>query len=131
MNIQQQPEILKIVIEEVTDTFRVFHTNFELTALPGQQISRHELPPEAEWSPLASEAVQLPGVETVVLRPYGLGVHRGVAFEWEAISPSVKQLLLWVGNTFGVQPQPQSQAAKRTGRAINVEARVNVPAGLE
>ena len=69
MNSQQQPETLKIVVEEVTDTFRIFHTNFELTALPGQQISRHELPEEAEWSALASEVVELPGVETVVLRP--------------------------------------------------------------
>jgi len=44
----------------VSDSFRIFHTSFELTALPGQQISRHETPEEAEWSPLAMEAVQLP-----------------------------------------------------------------------
>src|SRR5579871_5505672 len=74
MNSQRQPETLKIVIEEVSDHFRVFNTNFELTALPGLQISRYELPEEAEWSALASEAVQLPGVETVMLRPYGLGI---------------------------------------------------------
>jgi hypothetical protein len=121
MNSQQQAETLKIVVEEVTDTFRIFHTNFELTALPGLQISRHETPEEGEWSALAMETVQLPGVEAVVLRPYGLGIHRAVAFEWEAISPTVKQLLLWVGNTFGVQPVPQPKTAQRTGRAVRVE----------
>lgn len=125
MNSQQQPEMLKIVIEEVSDTFRVFNTNFELTALPGQQISRHERPEEADWSALASEVVQLPGVETVVLRPYAIGIHKGVAFDWEVISPAVKQLLLWVGNTFGVQPpppQPQLQPTKRTGKVLQVDA---------
>ena len=45
-----------------SDTYRVFNTNYELTALPGLQISRHE-PPETEGSsPLAMEAVQIPGV---------------------------------------------------------------------
>lgn len=117
MNSQHQPDMLKIVIEEVTDSFRIFHTNFELTALPGQQISRYETLEEEEWSPLAMEVVQLPGVETVVLRPYGLGIYKGVAFDWDAISPGVKNILLWVGNTFGVQ---QSKPAKRTGRAVQV-----------
>jgi hypothetical protein len=122
MNNQQQPETLKIVVEEVTDTYRIFNTNYELTALPGLQISRHE-PPDAEgWSPLAMEAVQIPGVETVVLRPYALGIHRAVAFEWDAISPAVKQLLLWVGNTFGIQPLPQLKSTKRTGDPVRVEA---------
>ena len=122
MNSQQQPEMLRIVIEEVSDTFRVFNTNFELTALSGQQISRHELPEEEEWSALASEVVQLPGVETVVLRPYAIGIHKGVAFDWEAISPAVKQLLLWVGTTFGVRQQPQSKGTKRTSKVVQVEA---------
>jgi len=122
MNNQQPPETLKIVIEEVTDTYRVFNTNYELTALPGLQISRHE-PPEAEgWSPLAMEAVQIPGVETVVLRPYALGIHKAVAFEWDAISPAVKQLLLWVGNTFVTQPLPQAKQEKMAGKVVPVEA---------
>ena len=122
MNNQQLPETLKIVIEEITDTYRIFNTNYELTALPGVQISRHE-PAEAEgWSPLAMEAVQIPGVETVVLRPYALGIHRAVAFEWDAISPAVKQLLLWVGNTFGIQPLPQTKQRKMAGKTVPVEA---------
>jgi hypothetical protein len=122
MNSQRQPETLKIVVEEISDHFRVFNTNFELTALPGLQISRYELPEDAEWSALACEAVQLPGVETVMLRPYGLGIHKAVAFEWDAISPAVKQLLLWVGNTFGVESSQDSKPVKRTGKAVQVEA---------
>jgi hypothetical protein len=118
----QQLETLKIVIEEVSDHFRVFNTNFELTALPGLQISRYELSEEAEWSALAMEAVQLPGVETVMLRPYGLGIHKAVAFEWDSISPAVKQLLLWVGNTFGLESSQHSKPVKRTGKTVHVEA---------
>lgn len=120
MNSQPQPETLKIVIEEVSDSFRIFHTSFELTALSGQQISRHETPEEAEWSPLAMEAVQLPGVETVVLRPYGLGVHKAMAWDWERVAPPVKQLLLWVGNTFGALP-PQSKQVKPSHKTAQVE----------
>src|SRR5271157_2607350 len=92
MNSQQQPEMLKIVVETIDkeDACRVFHTNFELTSLVGQQVSRYEVPEEAEWSPLTIEAAQLPGVEQVLLRPYGLATHRATAFEWEVISPAVK-----------------------------------------
>jgi hypothetical protein len=81
MNSQQQPGTLRIVIEEVNDEFRIFHTNFELTALPRQQISRHEVPEEVDWSALASEAVQLDGVVTVILQPYSLGIYKGLAFD--------------------------------------------------
>jgi hypothetical protein len=122
MNNRQLPETLKIVIEEVTDTYRIFDTNYELTALPGLQISRHEPSETDAWSPLAMEAVQIPGVETVVLRPYALGIHKAVAFEWDAISPAVKQLLLWVGNTFGIEQLPQTKQEKRAGKAVPVEA---------
>ena len=122
MNSQRQPETLKIVVEEISDHFLVFNTNFELTALPGLQISRYEPPEDVEWSALACEAVQLPGVETVMLRPYGLGIHKAVAFEWDAVSPAVKQLLLWVGDTFGVELSQQSKPAKRTGKAVQLEA---------
>ena len=68
------------------------------------------------------EAVQLPDVQTVQLQPYFLGIHKGVAFEWDAISPAVKQLLLWVGNTFGVQPSTPPKTTKGTGKAVQVEA---------
>jgi hypothetical protein len=131
MNSPHQAETLKIVVEEVSDSFRIFHTNFELTALPGLQISRHETPEEAEWSPLAMEAVQLPGVETIVLRPYALGVHKAMAWDWETVAMPVKQLLLWVGNTFGVQPPSKAKPAKRTGGTVKVEAGADVPAKAE
>jgi hypothetical protein len=131
MNSPHQPEMLKIVVEEVSDSFRIFHTSFELTALPGLQISRHEMPEEAEWSPLAMEAVQLPGVETVVLRPYGLGIHKAMAWDWDTVALPVKQLLLWVGNTFAVQPPPKAKPAKRTGATVTVEARADVPVKVE
>ena len=95
---------LSIVVEEVTDSFRIFHTNFELTGLAGQQVSRNEPPPaDEEWSPLAMEAAQITGVETVVLRPYGLGLHRATAFEWEPIEMHAERLLRWVGETFAGQ----------------------------
>lgn len=120
MNSQHQPETLKIVIEEVTDSFRIFHTSFELTALPGQQVSRHETPEEGEWSPLAMEAAQLPGVEAVLVRPYGLGVHKAVAWDWNVVAPPVKQLLIWVGSTFDARVPPKS--ARPARRMMRVEA---------
>ena len=40
MSSQHEPETIKIVVEEVSDGFRIFHTNFELTTLEGRQVSR-------------------------------------------------------------------------------------------
>jgi len=81
MNSQHEPETIKIVVEEVRDGFRIFHTNFELTTLEGQQVSRHEVSTDGEFAPIATEVVQLPGVETVILRPYGSGIHKAMAFD--------------------------------------------------
>ena len=117
MNTQTQPATLKIVVEESNDDLRVFHTNFELTELPEFFISRHEQPSEVEWSALAFEVVQLPGVERITLRPYWLSVQKGTAFEWEAISPAIKQLLLWVGKTFVVQSAGQPTNEQRTAKS--------------
>lgn len=45
MNSQHEPETIKIVVEEVSDSFRIFHTNFELTRTrtapqPGSNLRR-------------------------------------------------------------------------------------------
>jgi hypothetical protein len=120
MNSQHEPETIKIVVEEVSDGFRIFHTNFELTTLEGQQVSRHEVSTDGEFAPIATEVVQLPGVETVILRPYGSGIHKAMAFDREDISPAAKEVLLWVGKTFGVDQKPKPNKPKR--RMVQTEA---------
>jgi len=120
MNSQHEPETIKIVVEVVTDSFRIFHTNFELTTLEGQQVTRHEVPTSGEFAPIATEVVQLPGVEVVILRPYGIGIHKAMAFDWDDISPAAKEVLLWVGKTFGVDQKPKPSKPKR--RVVQAEA---------
>jgi hypothetical protein len=120
MNSQHEPETIKIVVEEVTPTFHIFHTNFELTTLEGQQVSRHEVAADEEFAPIATEVVQIPGVETVILRPYGIGIHKAMAFDWEDISPAAKEVLLWVGKAFGVDQKPKPNKPKR--RVVQTEA---------
>jgi hypothetical protein len=108
--IEDQP---KIVAESVTETFTVLHCNFALTSLPGQQVSRNEPPEGEDWSLLALEVLEIPGVETVVLRPYGVGIHRAVAFEWDPILAAAERLLYWVGHAFNPNspdPQPSQPA---------------------
>ena len=99
---------------------RAKHTNFELTSLEGQQVSRHELSTGGELSPLATQVVQIPGVETIILRPYGIGIHTAMAFDWEDISPAAKEVLLWVGKAFGVDQKPKPNKPKR--RVVQTEA---------
>jgi hypothetical protein len=120
MDNQHEPETIKIVVEEVSDGFRIFHTNFELTTLEGQQVSRHEVAAEGEFAPIATEAIEIPGVETVILRPYGIGIHKAMAFDWEDISPAAKEVLLWVGKTFGVDQKSKPSKLKR--RMVQTEA---------
>ena len=120
MNNPHQPETIKIVVEEVSDGFRIFHTNFELTTLEGQQVSRHEVSANGEFAPIPTEVVQIRGVETVILRPYGIGIHKAMAFEWDEIRPAAKEVLLWVGKTFGVDQKPKPNKPKR--RVVQTEA---------
>ena len=120
MNNPHQPETIKIVVEEVSDGFRIFHTNFELTTLEGQQVSRHEVSANGEFAPIPTEVVQIRGVETVILRPYGIGIHKAMACEWDEISPAAKEVLLWVGKTFGVDQKPKPNKPKR--RVVQTEA---------
>jgi len=44
MNNPHQPETIKIVVEEVSDGFRIFHTNFELTTLEGSRFRATKCP---------------------------------------------------------------------------------------
>jgi hypothetical protein len=120
MNSQHEPETIKIVVEEVTPTFHIFHTNFELTTLEGQQVSRHEVAADEEFAPIATEVVQIPGVETVILRPYGIGIHKAMAFDWEDISPAAKEVLLWVGKTFWVDQKPKRRRGPFSVRATTI-----------
>jgi hypothetical protein len=75
---------------------------------------------DGEFAPIATEVVQLPGVETVILRPYGSGIHKAMAFDREDISPAAKEVLLWVGKTFGVDQKPKPNKPKR--RMVQTEA---------
>jgi hypothetical protein len=92
---EEQP---KVILESVTDSFTILHVNYLLTDLSGLQVSRNEHPEGEEWSPLVMEILEIPGVETVVLRPYGVGIHRAAAFDFDRILPEVERLLYWVGN---------------------------------
>jgi len=94
---QEQP---KTVWEEVSAGFRIAHSEACLTSNAGCQLSRNEPPEDEDWSPLAMEVLEIPGVETVVLRPYGVGIHKAVAFEWDPIIAEVDRLLYWVGHAF-------------------------------
>ena len=78
----EQPTVLR---ESVTDSFTILHVNYLLTDLPGLQVSRNERSEGEEWSPLVTEVLDIPGVEAVVLRPYGVGVHRAAAFDFDPI----------------------------------------------
>ena len=62
------------------------------------------------------EVLEIPGVETVVLRPYGVGIHKAVAFEWDPIIAEVDRLLYWVGHAFNPHaPDPSLAATERAG----------------
>jgi hypothetical protein len=75
---------------------------------------------DGEFAPTATEVVQIPGVEVVILRPYGIGIYKAMAFDWEDISPAAKEVLLWVGKTFGVDQKPKPNRPKR--RVVQTEA---------
>ena len=93
-----------IIVEFVSGSFRIFHTNFELTSGAGCQVSRGENVTEnGEAIPvLAEEVLKIPGVETVVGRPYGIGVHKAFAFAWEPIVERVASILQWMGDNLPV-----------------------------
>ena len=62
------------------------------------------------------EVLEIPGVEIVVLRPYGVGIHKAVAFEWDPIIAEVDRLLYWVGHAFNpYAPEPSLAATERAG----------------
>ena len=63
--------------------------------------------------------MQTPGVEVVILRPYGIGIHKAMAFDWEDISSAAKEVLLWVGKTFGVAQTLKPSKPKR--RVVQTE----------
>ena len=93
---EEQPTTLR---ERVTDSFTILHVNYLLTDLPGLEVIRNELPEKGEeWPPLVTEILDIPGVETVVLRPYGVGIHRAATFDFDRILPEVERLLYWLGN---------------------------------
>ena len=76
---EEQPTTLR---ERVTDSFTILHVNYLLTDLPGLEVIRNELPEKGEeWPPLVTEILDIAGVETVVLRPYGVGIHRAATFD--------------------------------------------------
>jgi len=93
-----------VVVESVTPSFRIFHSNFEVTTGSGCQVSRGETATEnGEPVPvILEEILKIPGIETVVARPYGIGVHKAYAFAWEPIHVRVLALIQWVGENLPV-----------------------------
>lgn len=106
-------ETLRIVVEQIDadESVREFHVNFELTSLVCQYISRNEATTEVEFSPLAEALVELPGVVSVIVRPYSVHVIKGRAFDWPQITQAVEELLIWVGKTFGVRQNPNQNVS--------------------
>ncbi|MCC6363161.1 MAG: hypothetical protein IT165_06520 [Bryobacterales bacterium] len=110
---ESQPQIL---MEEVNDTFRIFHTNFALTSTAGYQLCRNELPEGGESCPLADDILSIEGTEVCVVKCYGCGVHRAPLFPWEPITAEVERILLWVASAFapGVVAQQSTSSARVT-----------------
>ena len=94
-----------ILVESVTGSFRIFHANFEVMSGGGCQVSRGETVTEnGEPVPvLLEEVLKVPGVETVVGRPYGVGVHKAFAYAWEPIQARVASILQWMGDNLPVE----------------------------
>lgn len=94
-----------IIVESVTDSFRIFHANFEVMSGAGCQVSRGEmLTDDGEPVPvLLEEVLKIPGVETTVGRPYGVGVHKAFAFAWGPIEKRVASILQWIGDNLPVE----------------------------
>jgi len=91
--------------------------HFELTTLGGSRFSRHECR-ERRIRAHPTEVVQIRGVETVILRPYGIGITR----PWVRVGrdqPAAKEVLLWVGKTFG---WTRSEAKQPKRRVVQTEA---------
>jgi hypothetical protein len=49
------------------------------------------------------EVLRVRGVETVVGRPYCVGVHKAFAFAWGPIDASVTSILQWMGDNLPVE----------------------------
>jgi hypothetical protein len=75
----------KVVLRKrAPGSFRIFHTNFEVLSGVGGQVARFETVTEnGDAVPvLLEEVLKVPGVETVVGRPYGIGVPKAFALAW-------------------------------------------------
>ena len=117
-----------ILVESVTDSFRIFHANFEVMSGAGCQVSRGEMLTEnGDPVPvLLEEVLKVPGVETVVGRPYGVGVHKAFAFAWGPIEERVASILRWMGDNL-----PFELAEADAGDAVSMqspnEVRIETP----
>ncbi len=94
-----------ILVESVTDSFRILHANFEVISGAGCQVGRGETVTETgdPVPVLLAEVLKVPGVETVVGRPYGVGVHKAFAFAWGPIETRVASILQWMGDNLPVE----------------------------
>src|ERR1035438_2241898 len=94
-----------VLVESVSESFRIFHVNFEVLSGAGCQVGRGETVSEdgAPIPVLIEEVLKVPGVETVVGRPYGIGIHKAFAFAWGPIDVSVTSILEWMGDNLPVE----------------------------
>jgi hypothetical protein len=93
-----------ILVESVTESYRIFHANFEVMSGAGCQVGRGETVTE-DRDPipvLLREVLKVPGVEAVVGRPYCIGVHKAFAFAWAPIEDRVASILQWMGDNLPV-----------------------------
>ena len=118
-----------IIVEIVTDSYRIFHANFEVMSGSGCQASRGEAFTE-DRQPLpvlVEEVLRVRGVETVVGRPYCVGVHKAFAFAWGPVDASVTSILQWMGDNLPVELAEvdwSNVASTRPGEEIRVETPV-------
>lgn len=89
-----------IIVESVSDSCRISHANFEVMNGAGCQVHRGENVSDNSDAILVSieEVLRVPGVETVVGEPFGVGVHKAFAFAWGPIEKRVASILPWMGD---------------------------------
>ena len=96
----------------------------------GCQVSRGETTTEnGEGLPIViEEALKIPGVETAVGRPYGIGVHKAFVYAWEPIEERMTSLLWWMGENLPVELSEvdmSSVASLQPQEEVPVEAPVS------
>jgi len=90
---------MKIVREESVlddEHERRYHVNIELCQQEVEMLIRGEN--DESVSALAHLIIEIPGVESVELRPYTIKITKGQAFDWKSVEHHVYGLLRFIGS---------------------------------